>query len=136
MKMSRRDVLIGRATTAVMSAVGLKSAAGARSRVGKTKQSFDVILVGGRSAGAVLAARLSADARRQVLLLEAGENFAPDAYPAVLKDANIVHPVRRIGDPEDVADAVAWLFSDYSSYCSLWFSREARRLSASLYVLR
>ena len=27
-----------------------------------------------------------------------------------------IHPVRRIGSPEDVADAVAWLFSDYSSY--------------------
>jgi len=27
-----------------------------------------------------------------------------------------IHPVRRIGFPEDVADAVAWLFSDYSSY--------------------
>lgn len=27
-----------------------------------------------------------------------------------------IHPVRRIGFPEEVADAVAWLFSDYSSY--------------------
>ena len=27
-----------------------------------------------------------------------------------------IHPVRRIGFPEDVADAVAWLFSEYSSY--------------------
>jgi NAD(P)-dependent dehydrogenase (short-subunit alcohol dehydrogenase family) len=27
-----------------------------------------------------------------------------------------IHPVRRIGSPEDVADAVAWLFSHYSSY--------------------
>jgi A-factor type gamma-butyrolactone 1'-reductase (1S-forming) len=27
-----------------------------------------------------------------------------------------IHPVRRIGSPEDVADAVAWLFSEYSSY--------------------
>jgi len=38
----------------------------------------------------VLAARLSSDAQRRVLLLEAGPNFAPDAYPQVLKDANIV----------------------------------------------
>jgi NAD(P)-dependent dehydrogenase (short-subunit alcohol dehydrogenase family) len=27
-----------------------------------------------------------------------------------------IHPVRRIGSPEDIADAVAWLFSEYSSY--------------------
>jgi NAD(P)-dependent dehydrogenase (short-subunit alcohol dehydrogenase family) len=34
----------------------------------------------------------------------------------VLDQMADIHPVRRIGFPEDVADAVAWLFSDYSSY--------------------
>jgi NAD(P)-dependent dehydrogenase (short-subunit alcohol dehydrogenase family) len=34
----------------------------------------------------------------------------------VLDEMADIHPVRRIGSPEDVADAVAWLFSDYSSY--------------------
>ncbi len=37
-----------------------------------------------------MAARMSANTQRQVLLLDAGPNFMPDNYPAVLADANIV----------------------------------------------
>jgi A-factor type gamma-butyrolactone 1'-reductase (1S-forming) len=33
-----------------------------------------------------------------------------------LDQMSAVHPIGRIGRPEDVADAVAWLFSDKSSY--------------------
>jgi NAD(P)-dependent dehydrogenase (short-subunit alcohol dehydrogenase family) len=40
------------------------------------------------------------------------EDFGSDS----VLDQMAVYPVRRIGSTEDVADAVAWLFSDYSSH--------------------
>jgi choline dehydrogenase-like flavoprotein len=54
---------------------------------------FDALVLGGGPAGCVLAARLSEDANRRVVLVEAGPDYGPRAagrWPAELLDASVI----------------------------------------------
>jgi 5-(hydroxymethyl)furfural/furfural oxidase len=58
----------------------------------------DVLIIGGGSAGSVLAGRLSARAGRRVVLVEAGRDLPPGQEPPAIRD---IYPIHAAFDPRN-----------------------------------
>lgn len=76
-------------TDAIAAASGAVNSA-QRSKFGSGRQAVDVLVVGGGSAGAVMATRLSEKSSRNVLLIEAGHSYAAWDYPHVISSSDVV----------------------------------------------
>ena len=75
-------------------------------------EGWDVVIVGAGSAGCVLAAELSRDESRRVLVLEAGAGHPPDALPADI--ASIAVPYEDHHQWGDAAESAAGVMLPYA----------------------